>query len=54
MHLLLKHVTDEARSLSKAIWMNFFEDNRGGKHGLTFFDIYPELENMAKLYALES
>ena len=32
----------------------FFEDNRGGKHGLSFFDIYPELENMAKLYALES
>ena len=32
----------------------FFEDNRGGKHGLSFFDIYPELENKAKLYALES
>ena len=32
----------------------FFEDNRGGKHGPSFFDIYPELENMAKLYALES
>ena len=32
----------------------FFEDNRDGKHGLSFFDIYPELENMAKLYALES
>ena len=32
----------------------FFEDNRGGKHGVSFFDIYPELENMAKLYALES
>ena len=32
----------------------FFEDNRGGKHGVSFFDIYSELENMAKLYALES
>ena len=32
----------------------FFEVNRGGKHGVGFFDIYPELENMAKLYALES
>ena len=32
----------------------FFEDNRGGKHGLSCFDIYPELENVAKLYALES
>ena len=31
----------------------FFEDNRGGKHGLSFFDIYPELENVAKLYVLE-
>ena len=32
----------------------FFEDNRGGKRGLSFFDIYPELESMAKLYAFES
>ena len=32
----------------------FFEGNIGGKHGLSFFDIYSELENMAKLYALES
>jgi hypothetical protein len=32
---------------------DFIEDNRGGKRGQSFFDIFPELENMAKLYALE-
>jgi hypothetical protein len=32
----------------------FLEDNRGGKHGEGFFDIYPELENLAKLYAVEA
>jgi len=33
---------------------NFLEDNRGGKHNEGFFDIYPELEPLAKLYALEA
>jgi hypothetical protein len=32
----------------------FLEDNRGGKHGESFFDIYPELEILAKLYAVEA
>jgi hypothetical protein len=31
----------------------FLVDNRGGKHGECFYDMYPELESMAKLYALE-
>ena len=30
----------------------FLKDNRGGKHDESFYDIYPELENAAKLYAL--
>lgn len=33
---------------------NFLEDNRGGKQNSSFFDIYPELENMAKLFTLEA
>lgn len=32
---------------------DFLEDRRGGKHGQSLFDVYPELENMGKLYALE-
>ncbi len=32
----------------------FLEDNRGGKHSESFFDIYPELESLAKLYAVEA
>ncbi|CAF3692205.1 unnamed protein product [Rotaria socialis] len=31
----------------------FLEDGRGGKREPGFFDVFPELENMAKLYALE-
>ncbi|CAF1533004.1 unnamed protein product [Adineta ricciae] len=30
----------------------FLQDNRGGKHEESFYDTYPELENLAKLYAL--
>jgi len=32
----------------------FLEDNRGGKHDESFYDIHPELENLAKLYALDA
>jgi hypothetical protein len=32
----------------------FLEDNRGGKHSESFFDVYPELESLAKLYAVEA
>ncbi len=32
---------------------DFLEDGRGGKRGESFFDVYPELETMGKLYALE-
>ncbi|CAF1387574.1 unnamed protein product [Adineta ricciae] len=32
----------------------FFEDNRGGKHDVSFYDIYLELENLVKLYALDA
>ncbi|CAF2835325.1 unnamed protein product [Rotaria sp. Silwood2] len=32
---------------------DFLEDNRGSKRGQSFFDTFPELENMAKLYTLE-
>ena len=32
---------------------DFLEDNRGGKRGQSFYDTFPELENAAKLYALE-
>lgn len=32
---------------------DFLEDNRGGKRVQSFFDIFPELENLAKFYALE-
>ncbi|CAF1686736.1 unnamed protein product [Adineta ricciae] len=32
----------------------FLEDHRGGKHTESFFDIYPELESLAKLYAVEA
>ncbi|CAF1240634.1 unnamed protein product [Adineta ricciae] len=32
----------------------FLEDNRGGKHSESFFDIYPELESLAKLYAIKA
>ncbi|CAF4578463.1 unnamed protein product [Rotaria socialis] len=31
----------------------FLEDGGGGKREPGFFDVFPELENMAKLYALE-
>ncbi|CAF1597815.1 unnamed protein product [Adineta ricciae] len=30
----------------------FLQDNRGGKDEESFYDTYPELENLAKLYAL--
>ncbi|CAF1687126.1 unnamed protein product, partial [Adineta ricciae] len=32
----------------------FFEDNRGGKHDVSFYDICLELENLIKLYALDA
>lgn len=32
---------------------DFLEEKRGGKHGEIFFDTFPELENTAKLFALE-
>lgn len=32
---------------------DFLEDNRGGQRTGSIFDAFPELENMAKLYALE-
>ncbi|CAF0747771.1 unnamed protein product [Adineta ricciae] len=32
----------------------FSEDNRGRKHDLSFYDIYLELENLVKLYALDA
>ena len=32
----------------------FLEDNRGGKHGEGFFYIYPELQSLAKLCAIET
>ncbi|CAF1406848.1 unnamed protein product [Adineta steineri] len=33
---------------------DFLEENRAGKHDQSFFDIYPELEIVAKLYALNA
>ena len=32
----------------------FLEDGRGGQREPSFYDFFPELENMAKLYTLEA
>jgi hypothetical protein len=32
---------------------NFMQDNRGGKKTESFFDVFPEMEAMGKLFALE-
>ena len=33
---------------------DFLENNRGGKRSQSFYDTFSEMENAAKLYALES